>query len=202
MGVVAMPRAGEGHFYDAFYFGRAGSHDDDAVAHVDGFVDVVGDQEHGGAARLPEAEDFILHAHAGEGIQGTQGFIEQQNARVIDQRAGEGDSLGHAAGELVRISGGEGVQADEAEEIIHFVAAAMEQATSDEAGFDIAADSEPREEIGILEDQAALGARAIDRLGVDEELAGGWAIEAGYEAEERGFTAATRADKGDQLAFG
>src|SRR6266704_4769270 len=55
------------------------SHDNDAVAHVDGFVDVVGDKEHRGAASLPEAQYFILHTHAGEGIERAEWFVEQEH---------------------------------------------------------------------------------------------------------------------------
>ena len=79
-----------------------GRHDDDAVAHVDRFVDVVGDEEHRRAARLPEPQHFVLHPHAGEGVERAERFVEQQDFGVIDQRAGERDALGHAAGEMVR----------------------------------------------------------------------------------------------------
>ena len=80
-----------------------GRHDDDAVAHVNRFVDVVGDEQHGGAARLPEAQHFILHAHAGKGVERAERFVEQQNFGMIDQGAGQRHALGHAAGEMVRI---------------------------------------------------------------------------------------------------
>src|SRR5947209_14412723 len=57
-GVVAAARAGQGDVDHALDAGRARGHDDDAVAHVDRLVDVVGDEEHGGAAGLPEAQDL------------------------------------------------------------------------------------------------------------------------------------------------
>src|SRR5438034_9205311 len=57
--------------------GRRG-HDDDAVAHIERFVDVMGDEEHRGAARLPEAQHFVLHAHAGKSIEGAERFIEKK----------------------------------------------------------------------------------------------------------------------------
>ena len=61
----------------------ARSHDNDAVAHVDGFVDVVGDKEDGGAASMPEPQHFILHAHSSEGIERPERFVEEQDARMI-----------------------------------------------------------------------------------------------------------------------
>ena len=41
----------------------------------------MGDQEHGGAARLPESQHFVLHAHAGEGVERAERFVEQENFR-------------------------------------------------------------------------------------------------------------------------
>ena len=57
----------------------AGGHDEDAIAHVDRFIDVMGDQEHGGETGLPQAQHFILHSHAGEGIESTERLVEQEN---------------------------------------------------------------------------------------------------------------------------
>ena len=76
----------------------AGGHDNDAVAHIDGFIDVVSNQEHGRAASLPEAQHLILHAHACEGVEGPQGLVEEKNFWMIDQRPRQSDPLGHAAG--------------------------------------------------------------------------------------------------------
>jgi hypothetical protein len=58
----------------------------------------VGDEKHRGAARLPETEDFVLHAHASESIESAEGFVEEQNFWMIDEGASESDALGHAAG--------------------------------------------------------------------------------------------------------
>jgi len=44
-------------------------HDKDAIAHVNGFIDVVGDKQHRGAAILPEPQHFILQAHARERVE-------------------------------------------------------------------------------------------------------------------------------------
>ena len=86
-------------------------HDHDPVAHVDGFVDVVRDEEHRGPPRLPDAQDFVLHAHPGELVEGAERLVQEQDLRMIDQRPGEGRPLGHAAGELMRVGVGEGLRA-------------------------------------------------------------------------------------------
>ena len=53
-----------------YLLNRAGPlrQDDDAVAHVNGFVDVVSNEEHGSAPVLPKAQNFILHTHARKGV--------------------------------------------------------------------------------------------------------------------------------------
>ena len=72
-------------------FDRAGPlrQDDDAVAHVNGFIDVVSNEEHGSAPVLPKAQDFILHTHAGEGVEGAEWLVEQKNFGMINQGASQ-----------------------------------------------------------------------------------------------------------------
>ncbi len=97
-------------------------HDDDAVAHVNGFVDVMRNEQHGGPAGLPKAQDFILHPHAGEGVERAERFIEQKNFGMIDQGASQGDALRHAAGKMMRIGIGETLPSPQAHEFVHFMA--------------------------------------------------------------------------------
>src|SRR5256885_4418094 len=59
--------------------------DDDAVAHVNGFVDVVSNEEHGSAPVLPKARNVILHTHAREGVEGAERLIEQKYYGKINQ---------------------------------------------------------------------------------------------------------------------
>jgi len=74
----AVPLARSFQFYvkDAFDLPGARSHDDNPVAHVNCFVNVVRDKKHGRAARLPKPENFILHPHSREGIERTKRFIK------------------------------------------------------------------------------------------------------------------------------
>ena len=50
--------------------------DEDAIAHIDRFVDVMGNQEHRGEADLPQAKHLVLHAHPCEGIEGSERFVK------------------------------------------------------------------------------------------------------------------------------
>ena len=87
VGIVTFAGAIEINLDCALDASGAGAHNDNSVAHVDGFVDIVGDEDHGGAASFPKAKDFILHAHAGEGIESAEGFIEQKDLGVVDEGA-------------------------------------------------------------------------------------------------------------------
>ena len=82
--------------------GRRG-HDKDAIAHVNCLVYVMRDEKHGGAAIFPQAQYFVLHAHASERVERAEWFIEQKHFGMIDERAGEGDALRHATGKVMRI---------------------------------------------------------------------------------------------------
>src|SRR6476660_2488284 len=72
---------------DLLYSTRTRCHDHDAVTHVDGFVNVVGDEEHGSASCLPEPQHFVLHPHTGKGVERAERLVEQKNFRVIDERS-------------------------------------------------------------------------------------------------------------------
>src|SRR6476619_2653342 len=119
---------------------------------------------------------------------------------MIDQGAGEADALGHSAGELMGIGVGKGFEADELHEFVHLVLALAEDVAGDEAGLHVAADGEPGEEIGILENQAAIRMGSSDRLVAHEQLAGGRRFKAGQKTKKRRFSAAGWADKRDQFA--
>src|SRR6266536_3482870 len=63
-GAVALARTRQIHRNGSLDAAGTRRQDHDAVAHVDRLVDVVRDQEDGGAARFPKAQHLILHAHA------------------------------------------------------------------------------------------------------------------------------------------
>src|SRR5579859_70781 len=77
---------------------RARGHDQDAVTHVNRFVDIMGHQENGRSPVLPEPEHFVLQTHPREGIQSAQRLIQEQHLGMIDQGACQGCALGHAPG--------------------------------------------------------------------------------------------------------
>ena len=88
-GLNADSGAGKVDVDYGFYAAGAGAHYYDFIAHVDGFVYVVGDHEHCHVVFIFDSEDFILQIHAGKGIQGPKGFVQQKNFWMTNQGAGK-----------------------------------------------------------------------------------------------------------------
>jgi hypothetical protein len=154
------------HFYWNYLLDPAGtrSHDHDAVTHVDGFVDVMSDKEHGGAVGAPEPQYFILHTHAGKGIERAERLVEQEHFGMVNHRSRQGNALRHASREMVRKGISEAFQAYQAHEFIDLTAFLFQHTARDETGFDVASDGEPRKKIRILKDKAPLCAWSGDWL--------------------------------------
>ncbi|MCY1176491.1 hypothetical protein D3C87_2169480 [compost metagenome] len=55
---------------------------------------------------------------AGEGVEGAERFIEQQDAWAGHQAAGNRHALGHAAGKLMRVGAGEVCEAHQLDELV------------------------------------------------------------------------------------
>ena len=83
---------------------------------------------------------------------------------MIDECAGESDALSHTAGKMMRISISKSLESDEPHEFADFVSSFAQHPAGNEAGLDIAANSEPRKEIRILENETAFRTRLTDCL--------------------------------------
>ena len=129
-------------------------------------------------------------------VQGAERLVEQQDLRVVDQRPGQGRPLGHAAGELVRVGVGEGLEADQAQELVRPRGGAR--------GARRGRPGRPRccggrvsqgNRLGSwnISPRSALGAG--DRLVADAQLARGRHVEPGDQAQERRLAAAAGADR-------
>src|SRR5438874_5823969 len=158
-------------------------HDEDAIAHVDGFIDVVGDEKHGCAAIFPEAQYLVLHPHAREGVERAERFIEQKHFRVIDQCACQSNALGHASGKVMWIRIAKGFESDEPHEFAHFISFFAQHAARNEASLNVATHGEPREQIWILKHKTTLSARPENCFVADEQFAGIGQIQTGDESK-------------------
>jgi hypothetical protein len=146
------------------------SHYHDAIAHVNGFVDVMGDKEHGGTACLPEPQHFILHPHASKGVERAERFVEQENFRVVDERSRESNALGHAPGKMVRISVAKSFKADEAHEFVHFISLLTQHSTRYKTNLDVATNGEPGKQIWVLKDETTFRAWFADWFRADQKV--------------------------------
>src|SRR5437763_5414314 len=99
-----MPWPFQLHWDDLIDSAGAWSHDDDAIAHVNRFIDIMSNKQSRAPPRRPKTQHFILHAHAGKSVERAERFVEEKNFGMIDQGAGEGDPLGHAARKMMRES--------------------------------------------------------------------------------------------------
>ena len=174
-------------------------HDEDSIAHIDRFVDVMTNQDHRGEADLPQAKHLILHSHAREGIESSERLVKQQDFGMSNQRPGQCNTLGHATRKMVRVDIRETFKAHQMDELAYLAAFLVQKAQRCKSGLDIAPDSEPGKQIGVLEYQAALGARTGDSLRSNSKLARAWEVEPGNQAKHCGLAAAAGTDNGNQF---
>ena len=78
-----------------------------AVGHDQRFLLVVGDDDEGDADLVLQPLQFELHGAAQLLVERAERLVEQQQARPLDQRAGQRDALLLAAGELLGLAVGE-----------------------------------------------------------------------------------------------
>src|SRR5262249_49366275 len=165
------------------------SHDNNAVAHVDGFVYVMSNKQHGGTVGAPEAQHFILHTHTGKGIERAEWFVEQEHFGMINHRPREGNALGHAARKMMRKGISKRFQPYQAHEFIDLTAFLFQHTACDEAGFDVAPDSEPGKKIRILKDEAPFCVWRSDWLVAYQDLPFGRKKKTGAETQQSGLPA-------------
>ena len=82
-------------------FHNTGAHDDDAVGERHSLALIVRNVNGGDADLLLDAADLRAHRDAQLGVQVGERLVEEQNARLDDERAGERHTLLLTAGELV-----------------------------------------------------------------------------------------------------
>ena len=81
-------------------------HDDDEVGELHRLVLVVGDEDGGEAGLVVDFAQAAAELLADAGVERAEGLVEEEHARLDGERAGEGDALALAAGELGRVAAG------------------------------------------------------------------------------------------------
>jgi len=127
----------------------------------------------------------------------------QEELRPHRERSGHRHTLPHPARELVGTLVDRRSKADARERLACGGASRLRRVAADrEAEGDILADREPGEERRLLEDQAAVGGRALDRIAEETDLARGRRLEPGDQVEQRRLAAARGAEQHHELARG
>jgi hypothetical protein len=198
---VAGPRQLDAHHvHDP---SRPRGHDDDAVGEEHRLRDRVGDEDDGLARLAPDAEELDVHELAGHGVERAERLVHQQQRRVVDERAGQRHALAHAARQLVGVLVLEALEAGQLEQAEGAPARRLPvEAQHLYRQHHVVEDVPPRQQDGILEDDADVAAGAVDGPPAQVHAAGGARQEAGQDLEERGLAAARLAHDRDELALG
>src|SRR5260370_5484954 len=181
--------------------------DEDAVSMLNG-AEAVRDDERGAAAE--QAVEGIADLQFGFGVHARGGFVEDEEAGIVGEGAGEIDELALADGERGAAHVDAGADAfgerfdeigetDFADGVLDGVAVDVGSAEAD-VGFDGAGEEE-----GVVKNDAEKAAQVLeidfaDVNAVEQDLAALNVVEAKEERDERGFAGAGVADNGEGLA--
>jgi len=191
---------------------HAALHDGDLVRHRQRLDLVVGDVDGGDAERGGEVADLHPHLLAQLGVEVRQRLVEQQELRLVHQRAGHRDPLLLAAGQERRRPVGQRLQLDHGERAHHpraHVAGAAAAVAVHQREGDVVVDRHVRPDGVALEHHPEVAAvrRHVDRAGGAEhhlvghrDLAAVGRLQPGDAVQGRGLAAAGRAEERVELA--
>ena len=207
---VHRARARERHHAVVDDAAGARAHHGDAVGQIAGLAQVVRDQDDGRLPRHPELLHDRPQLLARELVERAERLVEQQELRIVHQRAAERGALQHAAGELPGIFVAEAREPDLRQQRVGAVAefgVALGAILLPERRHDlqrqhhVVADRQPRQHRGVLERDAD-----ADRLGAELaprhiDVAARRRDQPADELQDRRLAAAGRADQRDEIAL-
>ena len=171
-------------------------HDADAVGDRHRLLLIVRHDHEGEAEALLETHQLKLRLPAQLLVERRERFVEQQHARMLDQRAGQRDALALPAGKLMRLARLEPFEPRERQHLgdarVHL---GLRQAVLLEPERDIAHDREVRKQRIALEhhvDRPAMRRHAGDVFPIEQDATGIRRLEAREHAQQRGLAAAGR----------
>ena len=143
------------------------------------------------------------------GVEAGERLVEQHEARLGRQRAGERDALALAAGQLVGVAVAVAGEADDAEPVLALARARADRDMPRSPKVMLPATREVREQGVLLEHEPGapvLGLDApravVDDVAADADLALVGGGQPGDDAQQRRLAAPARADERDQLVVG
>ena len=179
--------------------------DADPVAHGQGLLLVMGDEDEGDAERALQFLEFHLHLLPELQVQGAQRLVQQQDLRLHHQRPGQRHALALAAGQLG------GLASDELPQLHAFqgfagplVALLPGHAAHAQAVGDVVDEGHVREQRIVLEhgvEVALEGRHPGDVLALEFDASGGGQLEACDQAQDRGFAGSRRPQHGEEFTL-
>jgi acyl-CoA thioesterase-1 len=191
---------------------------DPPVAHPDHALGVLGDagvvrhQDDGDPLLLVELLEHLQHLLARARVEVAGGLVGEQQARLVDERAGDRDALLLAAGELRRVVVEPLAEPHALQQLRR---AALGLAVGDRvvrvrqrhhhvlqragAGQQVEVlEDEP--DLAVADERAAVGAEGGNLLAIEPVFAGRGVVETPEDVHERALARATGAHQGDELA--
>ena len=205
----SLRRAGEDLVGRAVLDELAVLEDGDPVAHLDGLVDVVRDEDDRLADLGVQAQEVVLQAVARDRVDRAERLVHEHDRLAGGHRAGDADALALAAGELARVALGVALlEADELEQLADARAdALLVPAQQPRHRPDVVLHAHVREQADLLEDVADPAAQlgqveAAHALPADGDVALGDVDQAVDHLHRGRLAAARRPDEHADLARG
>jgi hypothetical protein len=164
--------------------------------------DAVGDEHDRLLGLFPDLQQLEVHLFAGHGVERPERLVHQDQLGIVDERARNGGTLLHAAGELVGEFVLGAAQSDQRQQLAGALPALGERKPEDFGRQQhVVENAPPFQQQRLLEHHADV-ARRIERLRrrADANLARLVGVQAGQDFQQRRLSAAGRADQRDQLA--
>ena len=163
----------------------------------------MGNVDEGGLQALMQLGDFGTHLHAQLSVQVGQRFVEQEDLRLTDDSTAQSNTLTLAAGQSLRLTVQQVVNAQNAGSFFHaaldFVLGGLAQLQAERH---VVEHGHVRIQRVVLEhhrDIAILRSNVVNQLVADIQFAVGDFFQAGNHAQGGGLAAAGRADQNDKF---
>jgi hypothetical protein len=126
-------------------------------------ADVVGHEENRLPRFLPDLLQLLVQDVASLSVERGEGLVHEQDLRIHREGAGDGNSLSHASGQLMRVRAGESGEMHHSQKMHRsFVPLGSGDSHAPERKFDVPEHVEPRKERGLLKHHASICAGARD----------------------------------------
>jgi hypothetical protein len=181
---------------------RPGRQQDDPIGDINRLLDRMGHEDDALVLLRQEIKQLLLKQPAGLLVDRREGLVHEQHVGVHAKRSGQSDPLAHAARQLVGVAPLETGQADLFDIAARGVLALLPGNTLQlQAEGHVAQHGGPGHQREVLEHEGALGARAMDRPSLDQDLTLGRLQQTRDDLEQGRLAAAAGAEQGGHLTF-